>query len=139
MTKLDTIFDTCASASGFSWIFVYENADRNVKVDRDIDVYPCILRAFNEPTVPLFDAQSRMEKEMSLYIIHKGFTQQTAEEININLEEIMTKFVAFRELLRRAGVEVIMNGRPFPNWERTNGDEYGYVFNLTIRYSICQY
>lgn len=137
MTKYDTIFNQAAITAGFSWNFVYDNADRSVQLDSTIECYPCILRSFQESVEPLFDEQQRVRRTMSLYIIHVGFTHVTAEEINVNIEDVLQKFIVFREHLRRSGVQVTFNGSPFPNWQRTDMDEYGLVINLTCVYSSC--
>lgn len=139
MTQLDTIFDNACTAAGLSWLFVYDTPDRNIKIDGDVTQYPCVLRLFRETVRPLFDQLQRVERSMSLYIVHAGFTIDTSEQLNINLDEIMNAFIIWRESMRRAGVEVIINGAPFPTWEVTDMDEYGYTFDLTLRYSICQY
>jgi hypothetical protein len=138
MTTFDTIFEAAAKTAGLSWLFVFDNKDRNIKVDRAMETLPCILRSFNETLQPMFDPMQRVEREMSLYIIHVGFTKHTSEQLNINLEDIMTRFITFREAMRTAGVEVTITQKPFPNWEQTNYNEYGYVFNLRCKYSICQ-
>ena len=138
MTNFDTIFNAAAEAAGLSWVFVYENTDRTLKVDSEVRDYPCILRGFRETVQPLFNARQQWERTMNLYIIHAGFRNDTAEQINENLEEIMSAFIVWRESMRRSGVEVTLNSRPFPNWEQTNLDEYGYVFELTCKYTVCQ-
>lgn len=137
MTVFDTIFQECAFESGFSWSFVYGQKDKNIITDRNITDYPCILRTFNEPLQPLFDPQQRVSRDLNLYIIHLGFKKDSSEDINVNLESIMLNFVAFRELLRRKGIDVVLNSKPFPNWQTLDCDEYGYVFNLTCTYSLC--
>jgi hypothetical protein len=139
MTKFDTIFNDSAIGAGLSWVFMYDNADRSIRIDSEVTDYPCILRSFRESTVPLFDAQQRWEKQLLLYIVHTGFASDTSEQLNENLEEIMLKFIQWRELMRRAGVEVTINSKPFPQWEQTDDEEYGYIFDLTCKYSICQY
>lgn len=137
MTNFDTIFNAAAKAAGLSWVFVYENTDRTLKVDSEVRDYPCILRSFRETVQPLFNVRQQWERTMNLYIIHAGFRNDTAEEINEHLEEIMSAFVVWREYMRRDGIEVTISGRPFPNWEQTNLDEYGYVFDLTCKYTVC--
>lgn len=137
MTKFDEIFDNATTTANIDWVFVYSNADRNISVDSKVYDYPCIFRAFRETVNPLFDNRQNVEREMMLYIVHVGFADETAEQLNENLQEIMDKFIIWREAMRRAGVEVTINGRPFPNWEQTDLDEYGYVFNLTVKYSLC--
>lgn len=138
MNKFDTIFNAAAQAADINWIFSYDNADRNLKIDGEIFDYPCIIRMFREPVQPLFDSRENVERGLSLYIVHVGFEDATSEEINEHLDEIMAKFVLWREAMRRAGVEITINGRPFPAWELTDLDEYGYVYDLTAKYSTCQ-
>ena len=138
MTNFDTIFDTAARAVSLDWVYVYNNADRNIRISREVEKYPVIFRAFSEPLLPLFDAQERVQRDMMLYFAHVGFSQCTAEEMAEHIETLMNQFIAFRELLRNAGVEVNLQGSPFPQWEQTNLDEYGLVFNLSVKYSICQ-
>jgi hypothetical protein len=138
MTQFDTIFNQAACDAGFSWTFVYSNSDRSMKIDRTITDYPCILRAFREETLPLRDPLERWEKQLNLYIIHTGFESDTSEQLNMNLEEIMRSFLVWLDTMERNGVDVTINGRPFPNWAQTDLDEYGYVFDLTCRYSVCQ-
>lgn len=138
MTNFDTIFDNACNAAGLSWLFIYDNKDRNLKVDGEMTDVPCVLRWFREEVLPLFDQLQRVERTMLLYIVHVGFESTSSEDINENLEDVMNKFIAFRDYMKRAGVEVAINGRPFPQWEQTDYDEYGLVFNLTVKYSICQ-
>lgn len=138
MTNFDTIFDNACKHSGLSWLFVYDNKDRNIKIDGELTDLPCVLRWFREETLPLFDQLQRVERTMLLYIVHVGFDSTTSEDINENLESVMNQFTKWRNYMKRSGVEVTINGRPFPQWEQTDADEYGLVFNLTVKYSICQ-
>lgn len=138
MTQFDEIFHSAATQADLSWVFVYDDADRNLKVDGEITDYPCILRLFRESVLPLFDAQEGVQRSMSLYIAHTGFEADTSEQINENLEDIIRAFIVWREAMRRAGVEVSINGNPYPSWELADMDVYGYVFDLTVKYSICQ-
>lgn len=138
MTNFDNIFNDACNAAGLSWLFIYDNKDRNLNVDGEMTDVPCVLRWFREEVLPLFDQLQRVERTMLLYIVHVGFESTTSEDINENLEEVMNKFIVWREYMKRAGVEVTVNGRPFPQWEQTDYDEYGFVFNLTVKYSICQ-
>jgi hypothetical protein len=138
MTTFDTLFDAAAEAAKISWAYVYNNADRNIRIDREIQKYPCIFRAFSEPLLPLFDTQQRVQRDMLLYFAHVGFQHFTAEEKAEHIEGLMNQFITFRESLRSVGVEVNLIGSPFIQWEQTNLDEYGIVFNLSVKYSICQ-
>lgn len=138
MTNFDTIFDNACKQSGLSWLFVYDNKDRNIKINGELTDLPCVLRWFREETLPLFDQLQRVERTMLLYIVHVGFDSTTSEDINENLDSVMNQFIQWRNYMKRSGVEVTINGRPFPQWEQTDEDEYGLVFNLTVKYSICQ-
>lgn len=136
MTAFDTIFNDCANAVGLSWFIVENNPDRNIKASTQYN-FPCIWRNFNEPTQPLFDNQQRFEKEMSLYFVQIGFDKRTKETINEHLHDFLLKYIAFKDLMQRKGIELSFTSKPFPNWKQTNYDDYGIVFNLTARYSLC--
>ena len=137
MTAFDRIFDESAKASGLSWIYLYGAKEANALIDRHEEKYPCIIRAFAEPLQPLFDAQSRVTRQLNLYIINTKFQDEESDVVTAGFEEIMTKFIAFREFLRRAGIQVEMTQTPFPNWQNFDCDEYGYIFNLNCTYSLC--
>ena len=137
MNVIDTIFDRACQTANLTWNFVYDDANRSLKVDGEVMQYPCALRLFRESVLPLFDQQQRVERSMNMYIVHAGFDSDTSEKINENLDEIMSAFVVWRDAMRRSGVEVVINGRPFPAWELTDLDEYGYIFDLTLKYSLC--
>lgn len=136
MTALDTIFNNSAKAVGLAWFIVEDVPDRTQHASKQYK-FPCIWRNFNESITPLFDNGQRVEREMSLYFVQIGFSKLTKETINENIEDLMTKYIAFKDLMNRAGVELSFNGKPFPNWKQTNYDEYGLVINLTARYSLC--
>jgi len=137
MTAFDKIFSDCAKQVGLAWFIVENNPDRNIKAATQYQ-FPCIWRNFNEPTQPLFDNHQRFEKEMSLYFVHVGFDKLTKEKINENLHDFLLKFVSFKDLMYRKGIELSFTSKPFPNWKVTNYDEYGIVFNVTAKYSsVC--
>jgi hypothetical protein len=138
MTDFDTKFNEAAEIAELSWVYVLSNQDRNTTIDSKQITYPCIFRSFSEPTKPLFDMLQRYERDMSLYIVAIGFQKATTEQISEDLEDIMARFVILREELRRRGIEIEFKETPFPNWEKTEIDEYGIVFNVTAKYTICQ-
>lgn len=136
MTAFDQIFSDCAKAVGLAWFIVENNPDRNIKAATQYQ-FPCIWRNFNEPTQPLFDNQQRFEKEMSLYFVHVGFDKLPKEKVNEYLHDFMLKYIDFKDLMQRKGIELSFTSKPFPNWMQTNYNDYGIVFNLTARYSLC--
>ena len=139
MTTFDTIFDAACVYAGLDWCYVTDNADRNLQVDAANEVYPRIWRTMVEPLTPLFDSLERVERQLSLYIVEIGFNGDlTKTELVERLEDIMNRFILWRTYMRNNGIEVVITGQPFPNWEQTPLDEYGYVINLTCRYTICQ-
>ena len=136
MTNFDTIFNQSAESAGLATFIVENMPDRATHAATQYK-FPCIWRNFNETFQPLFDNQQRYEREMSLYFVHIGFSKLSKETINVNIESLMAQFLVFKDKMNRAGVELLLNGKPFPNWKQTNYDEYGIVFNLTARYTIC--
>lgn len=137
MTTFDTYFDLAAKEADLSWCFVYDNSSRNIEIDRKLNKFPVIFRSFSEPLQPNFNKRNSFDREMSLYICEVGFDNATSEVLSSNLELIMSKFIIFRNFLRRKGIELTFTQKPFPNWMQTNYKEYGYVFNLTANYSTC--
>ena len=134
MTIFDTIFNNACIEAGFTQYIVYSNKDRDIKTDRHVTSFPALFRQFTEELRPLFDEQQRYERNMVLYCAHVGFIKATPEDISVNLEDIMDKFVVFREYLRRHNIQVEFTNSPFPQWEVTKVDDYGYVFNLKLTY-----
>lgn len=137
MTVFDQIFNDCALQVGLSWYLVENNPDRSAQAQNNYK-FPCIWRNMNEPTQPLFDNFQRFEKELSLYFCEVGFTKLAKTTVNENTHNLMLKYIAFKDLMQRKGVELSFTSKPFPNWKQTNYDEYGIVFNLTAKYTVCQ-
>lgn len=136
MTQFDIIFDSCAKQSGLAWYLVDKLPQAGVQGAKQYK-YPCIWRNFNEQFQPLFNLTRQVEREMSLYFVEIGFTKKTKEMINEDFENLMTKYVSFRDLMYRRGIDLQFTQKPFPNWKQTDYDEYGIVFNLTAKYSEC--
>lgn len=138
MTRFDTVFDTACQTAGLGWVSVYDTQDKQLKADKQISMYPCVLRSFSEPVTPLYDIQNRFIREMNLYIIHVGFTHKTPELINEDLEDIMTRFNLMRDYMRRHGCEIEFLTAPLPSWQQFgNVDEFGFVYSLKVTYKSC--
>lgn len=137
MTAFDTIFDACAKIAGFGWTYVYSNSERKTTVEDKSIVYPAIFRAFAEEIKPTFDMFKRRERRLSLYIVELGFNTVTAEELQINIENIMDRFEIFYNEMINRGIEIEFAQTPFVNWNVTEMDEYGIAIELNIKYSNC--
>jgi len=134
MTTFDTILNNACIEAGFQQIIVYSNKDRDIKTDRHATAFPVMFRAFSEHIQPLFDEQQRYERIMTLYCAHVGFTKATPDDISVNLEDLMDRFIVFREYLRDSKIQVAFTTAPFPQWEMTKADDYGLVFNVKMTY-----
>lgn len=137
MTQFDTIFSESAKSAVINWCIVdslTEQAQQTLKVKK----YPCIWRnSTEEKTTPLFDNLDRVQKRMSLYFVELGFNKVTQESRNENMEALLERFLVFRDKMKRSGIEVELDGDPFPNWRQTNLEDYGIVFNITCKYKLC--
>lgn len=136
MNKFDTAFDKAAKAAGIDWAFALSIKDRNVRFNKKT-TYPCIWRTASEPTKPLFDAQDRMQKKLSLYFVHVGFSKITIERMNEHLDSLMEKFLLFRNSMRSDGYDVQFTQDPYPAWDATSYDEFGIIFNISVTYHQC--
>lgn len=136
MTAFDKIFNDSAKAVGLDWFLVEDVPDRTTHAAKQYK-FPCIWRDFNEPVQPLFDNGQRLERDLSLYFVQVGFSKLPKEKVNENIHDLMLKYIDFKDLMQRAGVELSFTSKPFPNWKQTNYDDYGLVINLTAKYSLC--
>ena len=136
MTQFDTIFDSCAKQSGLAWYLVDKLPQSGVQGAKQYK-YPCIWRDFYEPTKPLFNLTKQIEKTMNMYFVEIGFSKKTKEIINEDFENIMNRYIVFRDLMKRRGIDLQFISIPLPNAKATDFDDYGITFNLTATYSQC--
>lgn len=144
MTQFNTIFDECAKKSGLSWDFIFGDRDSNTIVNRNREEFPNIQRSFSEPLKPIFDQLGRVSREINLYILNLEFFDTNnniiSEDVGAGLDDIMLKFISFRNLMRRKGIEIELTRTPYPLWQQFDCNEYGYVFDFNAIYSLnlCQ-
>lgn len=136
MTAFDTIFKQSAESAGFGTYIFRSEPDRTTHA-KYMTKFPMAWRTINEPQTPLYDSFDRVQRDVSVYFVHVGFDRLTTEAVNEGLEDIITRFIEFRDLIQRAGIEVIQNNPAQPSFKTTNFDEFGFIINLTFKYALC--
>ena len=136
MTAFDTIFKNSCEQAGFGTYIFADNPDRATHA-KYITKYPCAWRTLNEPLTPLYDNFNRVQRDLSVYFVELGFDKSTKEKINESIESMFDKFLVFRDLMQRSGIELTMNGAAQPSYMTTNFNEFGLIINLTAKYNLC--